>query len=361
MSESDDLSTPANLPADSEIEQCLRRVVRDAVKKEEQITINLARSRAEKELGLDAGFFKDNDVWKKKSKDVINQAVDDPESPAEPKTKPTAKAGTKRKSDETQPGRKRVKKSPVVNSEDREESEGVAAVQSEQLEADSDHEKGKAQPKSEEESALSEPPEDESEPAELKQNGKLPEDDDSELSSVIDDPPPKKSRQKKKSSSPSAAKSKPAKPSKSSKADKPSKSSTKEKENATSLSPDEEEIKRLQSWLLKCGIRKLWYRELAPYSTSKEKIQHLKKMLEDVGMTPRYSVEKARQIKEARELRAELEAAREFNEQWGHGSDDEDGEKKDGGGKDPDGGEVVQRRLKPKGLVDFGDSGEDSD
>ena len=61
-------------------------------------------------------------------------------------------------------------------------------------------------------------------------------------------------------------------------------------------------------------------------------------------------------IKEARELKAELEAAREFNEQWGHGS--ESGE--DGGEETKE--EVVKtRKLVPKGLVDFGDSDVGSD
>ena len=80
---------------------------------------------------------------------------------------------------------------------------------------------------------------------------------------------------------------------------------------------------------------------------------------------------------EVRELEAELEAARDFEEQFGtggrsrrakknagvkdQGSDDDDdgdeGEKEDGdkaeGAKRPGG------RLLPKGLVDFGDSGDD--
>jgi len=40
-------------------------------------------------------------------------------------------------------------------------------------------------------------------------------------------------------------------------------------------------------------------------------------MLADVGMTGRYSLEKASQIKEARELAADIEAVHEGNEIWG--------------------------------------------
>lgn len=90
--------------------------------------------------------------------------------------------------------------------------------------------------------------------------------------------------------------------------------------------PENEEIKRLQGWLIKCGIRKIWHKELAPHDTGKAKIQHLKKMLADVGMTGRYSNEKATDIREARELKADLEAVQAGNKQWGKSeSEDERG------------------------------------
>ncbi|KAL8942364.1 MAG: hypothetical protein Q9211_001425 [Gyalolechia sp. 1 TL-2023] len=89
--------------------------------------------------------------------------------------------------------------------------------------------------------------------------------------------------------------------------------------------PDSEKIKRLQGWLVKCGIRKMWFRELAPYDTSKAKIRHLEAMLTDAGMTGRYSQEKATQIREERELKADLEAVKAGNEQWGKVESDGDG------------------------------------
>jgi hypothetical protein len=135
-------------------------------------------------------------------------------------------------------------------------------------------------------------------------------DSGSEMSVLIDEaPPPKKKRQKKDPSD------KPAKASKPKKA-----------KEAPELSADDAEIKRLQGWLVKCGIRKLWGKELKPYDTPKEKIRHLKGMLSEVGMDGRYSVEKARSIKERRELAADLEAVQEFGKRWG--DEEDEGRKK---------------------------------
>lgn len=89
------------------------------------------------------------------------------------------------------------------------------------------------------------------------------------------------------------------------------------------LDPDQVEIKRLQGWLVKCGVRKMWWRELQPYETPKAKIKHLKQMLEEVGMKGRYSLEKARQIRDERELKADLEQIQQGAKQWGTGSGDE--------------------------------------
>ena len=369
MSDSEsDLSTPANLPTDTEIESTIRKVVRAGVQ-DDDFTINVARSRVLKELDLPVDFFKTDGAWKIRSKEFIQAAVnefgeDEASEPEdlpgpETKSKPKAKAGTKRKSDDAPKAKpKRRKKSPSPELEDSEAE--VSAADSEKSAAKPAKAKPKSVPRSVETSALSSPPEDDSEPVALKQNGnhKIPpvvEDDESDLSSVIDDPPPKKKRgSNTKSSSPSATVKAKPKPVKSSKAaPKPE------------LSIEEEEIKRLQAWLIKCGIRKLWHRELAHCSTPKEKIKHLKGMLEEAGMTGRYSAEKARQIKESRELAAELEAAREFNQQWGQ--EDEDSEEEADGSKARV--KVKEEKVKaeqpgkrrPRGLVDFGDSGEESD
>jgi hypothetical protein len=138
-----------------------------------------------------------------------------------------------------------------------------------------------------------------------RQDSKL-EDSESDKSVVIDEGP-KPKRRKRKSSEPAEGGPKKSKASKS-KAD-------------MELDPEEAEIKRLQGWLIKCGIRKMWWKELKPYESSKAKIKHLKGMLSDTGMTGRYSIEKATQIKEARELAADIEAVKEGAQRWGKDKD----------------------------------------
>lgn len=131
---------------------------------------------------------------------------------------------------------------------------------------------------------------------------------ESEMSVVLDEEP-QPARKRQKSAETSAKKMKPA----------PKAAKGKEDD----LDPDQAEIKRLQGWLVKCGIRKMWWRELQPYETPKAKIKHLKDMLEDVGMKGRYSLEKARQIRDERELKADLEQIQQGAKQWGTGSGDE--------------------------------------
>ena len=94
------------------------------------------------------------------------------------------------------------------------------------------------------------------------------------------------------------------------------------------LDPDTEEIKRLQGWLVKCGIRKMWFKELAPYDTPRAKIRHLKDMLAEAGMVGRFSQDKATQIREERELKADLDAVQAGNKQWGKVESDEGSESK---------------------------------
>lgn len=126
-------------------------------------------------------------------------------------------------------------------------------------------------------------------------------DDEEEYSDVIDEPPaPKrKSKDRKEASRGSGSK----------------KGTT----NKTSTR-DDDEIKKLQGQLVKCGVRKLWHNELKRYGDdARAKIRHLRKMLADAGMTGRFSEARAREIKEAKELLAEAEAAQEMNALWGMG------------------------------------------
>ncbi|KAJ5425933.1 hypothetical protein N7465_001003 [Penicillium sp. CMV-2018d] len=144
----------------------------------------------------------------------------------------------------------------------------------------------------------------------VKNTGDTKDDSESEMSVVLDiEPQPKAPRKRQKSAAGTATKTKKA---------------PKSKDEDTS--PDQAEIKRLQGWLIKCGIRKLWGKELAPYDTPKAKIKHLKGMLEDAGMTGRPSQEKANQIREERELKADLEQIQQGAKQWGTKSDEENDE-----------------------------------
>ena len=161
---------------------------------------------------------------------------------------------------------------------------------------------------------------------------------ESEMSVLIDEEPKRRGKRRKSTSA------------------KPTKSERKSKKAAEQiLDPEQDEIKRLQGWLVKCGIRKMWFKELAPYPAPNGKIRHLKKMLSDAGMTGRYSQEKANQIREERELKADLEAVQEGNKYWG---------KKESGDEEDVATGRPRRRI-AKGLqgLDFlnDDDGEETD
>ena len=183
-----------------------------------------------------------------------------------------------------------------------------------------------------------------------KANGLKPEASESDLSEVFDEAPKTKGRKRKSNSAKPNAKANGAKAyasddemsevldeapqvkgqKRNSKSAKPSAKKTgtlkhiKSSEHPTDR--DAEEMKRLQGWLIKCGIRKMWHRELAPYDNSKAKIVHLKELLAAAGMTGRYSIEKANQIKDERELQADLEAVQEGAKQWGKAETKEEDE-----------------------------------
>lgn len=145
---------------------------------------------------------------------------------------------------------------------------------------------------------------------ESKHDGPKVDPSDSEMSEVIDEgPKPKRNRKT------GSAEDKPRK----------GKGPKAGKGSDIALDPDAEEIKRLQGWLVKCGIRKMWFKELAACDTSKAKIKHLKGMLADAGMTGRYSEARAEQIRVERELKADLEAVQEGDKMWGQVSPDDSG------------------------------------
>jgi hypothetical protein len=128
----------------------------------------------------------------------------------------------------------------------------------------------------------------------------IDEGSDSEADMMIDERP--KPKQKRRFNSEASSSSK----------------SAKSKATHKDLSPEEAQIKTLQSQLTKCGVRKIWGIELKKYGDdSQKKIRHLQGMLRDVGMTGRFSEQRAREIKELRELQADLEAVTEGDSKWG--------------------------------------------
>ncbi|KAI5858135.1 hypothetical protein BZA05DRAFT_386092 [Tricharina praecox] len=141
--------------------------------------------------------------------------------------------------------------------------------------------------------------------------------DESEMSVVLDETPKKKARGRKAVAASGDTKKKgkaaAAKPKKATKA--------KAKASGKESSPDEEQIKTLQGWLVKCGIRKMWSRELAKCDTPKEKIQHLRQMLSDAGMSGHYSLAKATKIKARRELEDEVAGVQAGVSDWNNTND----------------------------------------
>lgn len=124
---------------------------------------------------------------------------------------------------------------------------------------------------------------------------------DSEMSSVIDDDPSPKKR-------------------KSSKVQKSNEAKQKTASKAKELDPKEDEIKKLKDWLKKCGMNKRWL-ELDKMNSHKQKTSYLKQQLADIGMDGRYSLAKAKEIRERRELQEELEEAQAFAQTWGTSKD----------------------------------------
>ncbi|CAG8909965.1 unnamed protein product [Penicillium egyptiacum] len=365
-----------NTPSDQILEKSLRDQVAAIFKSGnmEELTVKRVRLAAEATLGLAKGYFKSTGDWKGRSENIIKDEVaiqnPQPQAPEKfpsppPKPKPTAPA--KRAKSETVPKpRKRQKtKTPVSDEEEElsvppsDESDEVtkpkkrskASIKKSPVKVSAQKPKKdmsdasdfsndesddvsmpKKRPKPVMQSPLkkspvkkspakkpsvhkpmknasdaSDVPDDTSDAA--KETRDTKDDSESEMSVVLDEEPqPKAPRKRQKSAGETATKTK--------------KKASKAKDE--DISPDQAEIKRLQGWLVKCGIRKLWGKELAPYDTPKAKIKHLKRMLEDAGMTGRPSQEKANQIREERELKADLEQIQEGAKQWGAKSDEDD-------------------------------------
>ncbi|KAL9102525.1 MAG: hypothetical protein Q9163_002334 [Psora crenata] len=330
MSESS-LST-ARAP-DTQIERALRNAVRKVYKRGdlENLTFKRIRKSVEERLDLEEDFFKSDASWKDKSKALIQSEVVRIQLDAHNKVKaphptysPTVKTGalptskpvelvqkpkrqgTKRASADAKP-RKKKQNTAHGDAESASEKE-LGMTTSSEGEAIQPERTLSTEPGTEQEINGERPY------AKPKPEGQDAEHSSSDMSVLVDEEPNiRKNKKRRKLDVRSGAKKL-----KSSKPTSPLNCNT---------DTDAEEIKRLQSWLIKCGIRKMWYKELSPYDTSKEKIRHLKNMLAEAGMSGRYSKDKANQIREERELKADLEAVQEREKAWGRAEDNgqEDG------------------------------------
>ncbi|KAJ4469139.1 hypothetical protein C8R41DRAFT_629831 [Lentinula lateritia] len=126
-----------------------------------------------------------------------------------------------------------------------------------------------------------------------------PDKSESELSVLIDEPP--KRKKKGKAKEPSEANE--------------NKERKKRGTASATLSKDEETIKRLKSLINACGVRKVWSKMFKDISDSPSRqIALLRKMLADLGMTGRLSMDQAKSIKEKRELASELADVQSFEQ-----------------------------------------------
>ncbi|KAI9840899.1 MAG: hypothetical protein M1837_001226 [Sclerophora amabilis] len=366
----------SSVPSDTAISTALRDAVKRVFASDqlENLTVKRVRATVTRDLALPDELFKSNEEWKAKSKEIIEEesaaqytqreandsiaATKERVSPQKSRN-PTSRArdaskgegkghesgrgtkGTKRSSpDAESQTRKRRKRSSA--SDESSPLSDLPSVGDSEVEPSESKPKGNGRASSTAKGtkkAIAISPSDEDADDGGKSKPKTSEEADedagseSAMSVLLDDQSaPKKKRRR--SSAKSSNKSQRAK-------------DTKPKKDAD-LEPQESEIKRLQSWLLKCGIRKLWHRELAPYDTPKAKIHHLKRLLKEVGMDGRYSADKASKIKEERELQAEVEAVQSFPKQWGNSSDEDNGAS----------AEKPRRRL-ARGLKELDFLGED--
>ncbi|KAI8052372.1 hypothetical protein BDF22DRAFT_776602 [Syncephalis plumigaleata] len=71
---------------------------------------------------------------------------------------------------------------------------------------------------------------------------------------------------------------------------------------------DSKKISTLKKYILKCGVRKQWAKELSDCKTGKSQIARLQTILKDLGVEGRPTLEKCNMVAMRRELNAEQEA-----------------------------------------------------
>ncbi len=229
----------------------------------------------------------------------LSDAPEDEDSDASASLPPKAGRGAKAKPATAVKSKKPPPKStPKSNakSEEKVESESEAeAVSPKKKEVDTDEESNKDDSKNKY-NVFKTPPSDD-----VRLKDEVDRDaSESEMSVVLNEPP--KPARKSKATTKSTTTKKvraPAKP------------------KTTTTTPEQEELKTLQSQLSKCGIRKVWGAYLKSFDTHKGKVDELKRMLGEAGMDGRFSESKAAEIKERRELEADIGFLEDTAKTWG--------------------------------------------
>jgi len=92
-------------------------------------------------------------------------------------------------------------------------------------------------------------------------------------------------------------------------------------ETSKVIDKDGETIKKLKSFVVACGLRKVWSKEFKNYPTPRQQISRLKEILKELGMPSRPSMTEAKKIRERREIMQDVEAAKEYEKLRGAKSD----------------------------------------
>ncbi|CAI2182361.1 7995_t:CDS:2, partial [Funneliformis geosporum] len=260
------------------------------------ITEKNVRRQIEDKLGLENKTL-DNEPWKAFIKEIVNKTIVDENK--EPISKKMAKEKVVEKVVEE--GQPRRKIGVVEDGGTMMALENLldTAESSDTIKEEDDDESKKTSESAGDDSASHNNPESTGE-AEKESNSSasqkrtidaVEDEDDDDLSS-LEDEPLKKKRKTGKTVGKSAVKT-----------------VVKTVNNRTAnIEKDDKTIKNLKSLINKCGVRKIWAKELTDCKTNSSKIRKLKQMLVDLGVEGRPTLEKCKKVKKRRELEAELKA-----------------------------------------------------
>ncbi|EJU03620.1 hypothetical protein DACRYDRAFT_105783 [Dacryopinax primogenitus] len=257
-----------------------------------ETSIKSVRRQVEKELHMEEG---ECDRWKGEIKLAVNWALDndEPEPGEEPAGEPST-SGTKGMKRKSEGGEKPAKKSrPSEDKDDGVRQPVKAGSSSEHLEGDEESGEQLLSPQKPS-SKLTEDKEGEGK----EPSAKKVDDSETDMSSVYDSPPAHKRSKAEKTAKPSGERRR------------------RRKEAPPPSGSAEEDLARLKKFVTACGVRKQWNRELAGLSPS-EQVRHVKRLLSELGMTGRLSLDKAKKIREKRELAQEIEDVVEFEKARG--------------------------------------------